>query len=256
LSDILRDMPGFRHAAQSAAAGLKGATQMIRPARRNSHWSPEEDTRLCEFARSGVNATNIAENLGRSSGSVRIRAQRLNITLTRSGRLTTCRGWLKLTEARTSFLVLPDRANIVRKIFELSIAGLGGYTIAKQLNAKNVPAFGPSPKWDQSTIHNMLRNRATVGEHQPKRYRNGKEFPVGDPIPNYYPAIMIAAKIGDRELGVVLFQNPDDPLFRIASRFGPRLGPKRTSNSIKPERQGYRPHANHLSLRQTHAQLL
>jgi hypothetical protein len=48
--------------------------------------------------------------------------------------------------------------------------------------------FGPSPKWDQSTMHNMLRNRATVGEHQPKEYRENKEFPMGDPIPNYYPA--------------------------------------------------------------------
>jgi len=75
-------------------------------------------------------------------------------------------------------------------IYELSIAGLGGYTIAKQLNAKNVPVFGPSPKWDQSSIHNMLRNRATVGEHQPKQYRQNKEFPIGDPIPNYYPAVI------------------------------------------------------------------
>lgn len=163
---------------------------MIRAARRNSHWSPEEDTLLCEFARSGESVTHIAENLGRSAGSVRIRAQRLNVALARSGRLTACPGWLKLNEARTSFLVLPNRASIVSEIFELSIAGLGGYTIAKQLNAKNVPAFGPSPKWDQSTIHNMLRNRATVGEHQPKRYRNGKEFPEGDPIPNYYPAVI------------------------------------------------------------------
>jgi hypothetical protein len=185
-----RGMLGFPHVMKSAADRAKEANQMIRATRRNSHWSPEEDTLLWESARSGESVTNIAENLGRTVGSVRIRAQRLNIALTRSGRLTACPGWLKLDEARTSFLVLPDRANIVRKIFELSIAGLGGYTIAKQLNAKNVPAFGPSPKWDQSTIHNMLRNRATVGEHQPKRYRNGKEFPEGDPIPNYYPAVI------------------------------------------------------------------
>jgi Recombinase len=51
-----------------------------------------------------------------------------------------------------------------------------------------VPAFGPSPKWDQSTIHNMLRNRATIGEHQPKRIRNGKRVPDGNPIPGFYPA--------------------------------------------------------------------
>src|SRR6202140_530405 len=105
-------------------------------------------------------------------------------------KLSACPGWLRLSEDRTSFIFMPDRADIVRTIFELSIAGLGGYTIAKQLNAKKVPPFGPSPKWDQSTIHNLLRNRATIGEHQPKQYRNRKEFPVGDPVPNYYPAVI------------------------------------------------------------------
>jgi hypothetical protein len=34
----------------------------------------------------------------------------------------------------------------------------------------------------------MLRNRATIGEHQPKRIRNGKRVPDGDPIPGFYPA--------------------------------------------------------------------
>jgi hypothetical protein len=105
-------------------------------------------------------------------------------------KLSACPGWLGLSEDRQSFVYLPDRAATVRMIYDLSVAGLGGYTIAKQLNAKNVPVFGPSPKWDQSTIHNMLSNRATVGEHQPKRYRENKEFPVGDPIPNYYPAVI------------------------------------------------------------------
>jgi recombinase len=98
--------------------------------------------------------------------------------------------WLGLSEDRTSFIFLPDRAKIVKEIFELSIAGIGGYTIAKQLNAKKVPAFGPSQNWDQSTIHNLLRNRATVGEHQPKKYRNRKESPVGDPVPGYYPEVI------------------------------------------------------------------
>jgi hypothetical protein len=105
-------------------------------------------------------------------------------------KLSGCPGWLELSEDRTSFIFMPDRAEIVRRIFELSIAGLGGYTIAKQFNVKRVPPFGPSPKWDQSTIHNLLRNRATIGEHQPKQYRNRKEFPVGDPISNYYPPVI------------------------------------------------------------------
>jgi hypothetical protein len=110
--------------------------------------------------------------------------------ISKAKKITTCPGWLKLSEDRSSFVFQPDRAETVRKIFEASISGLGGYTIAKLLNAKKVPAFGPSPIWDQSTIHNLLSNRATIGEHQPKRYRNKKEFREGDPIPNYYPPVI------------------------------------------------------------------
>ena len=107
-----------------------------------------------------------------------------------SRKISTPPGWLGVSEDRTSFIFLPDRASIVRRVFELSIAGLGGYTIAKHLNAENVPAFGRSKKWDQSTIHNMLTSRATVGEHQPKTFINGKGEPIGCPIPGYYPAVI------------------------------------------------------------------
>jgi hypothetical protein len=45
-------------------------------------------------------------------------------------KLSACPGWLGLSEDRTSYVFLPDRAEIVRKIFELSIGGVGGYSIA------------------------------------------------------------------------------------------------------------------------------
>jgi Recombinase len=107
-------------------------------------------------------------------------------------KLSACPGWLGLSADRTSFVFLPDRAEIVQKIFELSIGGVGSYSIANYLNQQNVPAFGPSPTWDHSTIDAMLRSRATIGEHQPKSYAGGskKGIPIGSPIPNYYPAVV------------------------------------------------------------------
>jgi hypothetical protein len=106
-------------------------------------------------------------------------------------KLTACPSWLSLSEDRESFVLLPDRAEVVRKIFELSLSGLGCYTIAKQLNDKRVPAFGPSGRWDQSTVHNMLASRATIGEYQPKQYRGKRElFQAGAPVPNYYPSVI------------------------------------------------------------------
>ena len=99
-------------------------------------------------------------------------------------------GWLGLNDNRTAFVYLDERAKIVQHIFQLSISGLGGYTIAKLLNEKEVPAFGSSRKWDQSTVHNMLSSRATIGEYQKKEVVDGKELPVGEPVSNYYPAVI------------------------------------------------------------------
>jgi DNA-binding CsgD family transcriptional regulator len=102
-----------------------------------------------------------------------------------------CPAWLGLSDDRSSFVFLPERAKIVRKVFELSIAGFGGYTIAKQFNEKNIPAFGPSSKWDQSTIHNMLRNRATIGEYQAGKHRKKQTAPIDrTPVKNYYPPVI------------------------------------------------------------------
>jgi hypothetical protein len=105
-------------------------------------------------------------------------------------KITACPGWLALTHERTSFVLVPERVKVVRDVFELSISGLGGYSIAKLLNERQVPAFGPSGRWDQSTIHNMLSSRATIGEHQPSKYVNNKPHPIGKPIPGYYPAVV------------------------------------------------------------------
>ena len=107
-------------------------------------------------------------------------------------KISACPSWLDLSEDRRSFIFVPSKAEIMGKIFELSIGGLGSYTIANHLNRQNVPAFGPSTTWDHTTIDNMLRSRATLGEHQPKSYAGGskKGIPVGAPIPGYYPAVI------------------------------------------------------------------
>jgi len=110
-------------------------------------------------------------------------------------KISACPGWLELSEDRRSFIFLPDRANILKKIFELSIGGLGSYAIANVLNQQKVPPFGPSPTWDHTTIDSMLRNRATLGEHQPRSWAGGnkKGVPIGQPIAGYYPPVVDAA---------------------------------------------------------------
>jgi DNA-binding CsgD family transcriptional regulator len=97
---------------------------------------------------------------------------------------------MSLSKDKRSFGLVPEKTRTVRMIFELCIAGLGTDSIARQLEAKDVPPFGPSGKWHPSTIHNILSNRATVGEYQAREVIRGKRRLAGNPAPNYYPAVI------------------------------------------------------------------
>ena len=107
-------------------------------------------------------------------------------------KISACPSWLDLSEDRRSFILVPEKAEVARNIFELSIGGLGSYAIADRLNRQNVPPFGRSPKWDNTTVDSILRNRATFGEYQPKSWAGGKKkgIAIAPPISNYYPAVI------------------------------------------------------------------
>ncbi len=107
-------------------------------------------------------------------------------------KIPACPGWLQLSDDRSFFVFVPERAAIIRKMFELSIGGIGSYAIANLFNQTKVTPFGPSSSWDNTTIDSILRNKATFGEHQPKSYAGGnkKGVPTGPPISGYYPAVI------------------------------------------------------------------
>ncbi len=93
--------------------------------------------------------------------------------------------WLEIRDGRIE--EVPERAKVVRKIFDLKIQGLGKRLIAKALNKDFVTPFGKSEKWIPSYVHKILTNRAVVGEVQ--FYRKEKEGRVkeGNVIKDYYP---------------------------------------------------------------------
>jgi len=85
----------------------------------------------------------------------------------------------------------PERAAIVRRIYKLCIAGYGGQATAALLNKEKVPTLTGRGKWYQGHVAHILRTRAVLGEHQPyTEHGQEKRTPVGDPIPNYYPAVV------------------------------------------------------------------
>jgi DNA invertase Pin-like site-specific DNA recombinase len=101
-----------------------------------------------------------------------------------------CPAWLRLAPDRKSYELIPDRVEIVRQIFADSAAGLGMYSIARRLNAAGVPAFVGKQGWHRSYLAKTLENRAVLGEIQPHVKVEGKRVAQGEPIENYYPAIV------------------------------------------------------------------
>lgn len=86
------------------------------------------------------------------------------------------------------------KAEIVRKIFEWSAEGVGDRQIVKKLVEAHIPSIADgfskkaSKTWNLTYIRALLANRATFGECQQYVMEGRKRVPLGEPIPNYYPA--------------------------------------------------------------------
>ena len=107
---------------------------------------------------------------------------------------STCPHWLKLNPERTAYVEIPERVKIVRRIYDMSLEGHGIEPIARTLNEEAIPVWGRGKRkgkgWHYSYILRILRSRAVLGEVQPGRWVNGKTVPDGDPVPDYFPAVI------------------------------------------------------------------
>ena len=116
-----------------------------------------------------------------------------------------CPAWLKPNGARTSFELIPERADIVRKIFDLCIdQGMGVFSIAGHLNADpaHYPSFSdqakrrrtsrPSPRvaWYKSYILKILKNPAVYGEFMLHKMDGGMRRSTGEIVDNYFPQVV------------------------------------------------------------------
>lgn len=59
--------------------------------------------------------------------------------------------------------IVPEEAEIVREIFDFAVSGIGTHTIAKTLNARQIPAR-KSDKWTSSTLLGILKNEKYTGD--------------------------------------------------------------------------------------------
>jgi DNA invertase Pin-like site-specific DNA recombinase len=101
-----------------------------------------------------------------------------------------CPAWLRLSNDRSRYEIVLARADVIRSIFEESVAGIGIFKISKRLNERRVPLMGKSNGWHPSYVAKILSNRAVIGEYQPHKLVGGKRKPVSDPIKDYFPRVI------------------------------------------------------------------
>lgn len=130
----------------------------------------------------------------RIGGSWQVKRERARLDMTPIGACVPL--WLEMERAegisdqkesirQGRYVLNPARADVVRRIFQMTIAGYGKMAIAKALNYDAVRSF-KGTTWGNSSIDKILRNKAAMGYYQPMH--NGKES--GEPIPNYFPVLI------------------------------------------------------------------
>lgn len=98
--------------------------------------------------------------------------------------------WLRIREGRIE--AIPERAELVRRIFRETIAGQGRRTIVKRLNDEGIASFMERAKgWQPSYVAKLLANRSVTGEFQAYlRDGAGRRTPEGEPVAGYCPGIV------------------------------------------------------------------
>src|SRR5262249_33905805 len=99
--------------------------------------------------------------------------------------LTRCLpAWVE--EQNSQLKLVPKRAAVVKRIFQLAAHGYGRKLIAGKLIQDGVPPMTSVGHWNGSYVGAILADRRAVGELQPKQKHGRKKD--GPPIPDYYPA--------------------------------------------------------------------
>jgi DNA invertase Pin-like site-specific DNA recombinase len=97
--------------------------------------------------------------------------------------------WVRERDGKLT--LIPERAAVIQRVFDLTAAGYGLGTLVRLLTAEGVPFFGDSGTWHRSYLARILKDRRALGELQP-RGKGGT--PEGDPIRGYFPAVVTEAE--------------------------------------------------------------
>jgi DNA invertase Pin-like site-specific DNA recombinase len=138
-------------------------------------------------------------------------------------------GWLEVRAGKIVFR--PQRAALVKRIFELADSGYGFSLIVKKLTHDEVPTWGRGRVWSKAYIRKILTSRTVLGECLPK----SKNEPDGSPILNYYPRLIDEATF-DRVQKAIEQRTQNKPGrlgHKVASLFGGLLREAGTCEPIR-----------------------
>nr|WP_294866533.1 recombinase family protein [uncultured Pseudogulbenkiania sp.] len=112
----------------------------------------------------------------------------------------TAPGWLSRENKSSPWVVDEEKAEVVRKVFELAAMGYGSKAIAKRANEEKwiVPTRlnKTEGRWHARMPGILLRNRAVLGEHEHRirtheaQAQHWKGLATGIVVPDYFPRIV------------------------------------------------------------------
>lgn len=102
--------------------------------------------------------------------------------------------WLRWTS--DGWQLAEPHADTVRRVYRMTLEGVGEHSIAKALNEDGTPVMGRGKLWHRSTVAKLLRNPAVIGKLTPGHIEydgDGKRQRVmEEPIAGAYPPVIAA----------------------------------------------------------------
>lgn len=99
--------------------------------------------------------------------------------------------WLLLDRPNSCFVLIPERAKLVRRIYALTLAGVGQHKITETFNREGLKPWGRAKHWQSSYIAKILGNPAVIGTMTPHVTEHDgavKRRRALEPLEDYYPA--------------------------------------------------------------------
>jgi DNA invertase Pin-like site-specific DNA recombinase len=175
----------------------------------------------------------------------------------RNGTLVSARmpPWLRAvgTGGERRAVVIPEKAAVVQRVFDLAVAGWGVTRIVRALTKDGTPPL-TGRGWSRVSLRRLLADRAVLGEYQPTTLdQHGKRVKDGEAVGGYFPAVVDEATfakaracLGDRRNRRAargsLVLNVFSGLLRDARVRGPNGQPVSYVAAERVEKDGRRHH--------------